>query len=73
MRCLQHESDRRLTKMMAQQSEEMLKAGDAVAAKKELAQFDSPALEHLRECNLAAYEKMLTDMMSKIDDVLERS
>lgn len=38
-----------------------------------LAAFDAPVLEHLRQCNMAAYEKMLGDITADIDQVLKQS
>lgn len=42
-------------------------------ASKALAAFDAPVLEHLRQCNMAAYEKMLGDITADINQVLKQS
>jgi hypothetical protein len=56
------------------QGAHLLKAkGLAGADKSVLTAFDSPVLEHLRQCNMAAYEKMIGDINADIDRVLKQS
>jgi hypothetical protein len=74
---LARQAARRLA-LMAQDAQahsaHLLKAGGLGGGDKAtLAAFDAPVLEHLRQCNMAAYEKMLGDITADINNVLAQS